>query len=153
MDDRPLELGLDTFGDISRGSDGSLQSDAQTIRNVVEQAVLQIDRQIEQKEPGHYFDPHRRRQKMEQPPVINLSNQGESDGPCRGENPGQQRIQQDHSDVARPPSPARNRPVPSRRPSFPESHQCEDGQEDSKPNHWLPGDELLGHSKNRGDRR
>ncbi|MBB3158112.1 putative LLM family oxidoreductase [Microbacterium proteolyticum] len=40
MDDRPLELGLDTFGDISRGSDGSLQSDAQTIRNVVEQAVL-----------------------------------------------------------------------------------------------------------------
>ncbi|WP_285137493.1 LLM class flavin-dependent oxidoreductase [Microbacterium sp. lyk4-40-TSB-66] len=40
MDERPLELGLDTFGDISRGSDGSLQSDAQTIRNVVEQAVL-----------------------------------------------------------------------------------------------------------------
>ncbi|MDQ1136689.1 putative LLM family oxidoreductase [Microbacterium sp. SORGH_AS 1204] len=40
MGDRPLELGLDTFGDISRGPDGSLQSDAQTIRNVVEQAVL-----------------------------------------------------------------------------------------------------------------
>lgn len=40
MDDRPLELGLDTFGDISRGADGSLESDAQTIRNVVEQAVL-----------------------------------------------------------------------------------------------------------------
>ncbi|WZH36541.1 MAG: LLM class flavin-dependent oxidoreductase [Microbacterium enclense] len=40
MDATPVELGLDTFGDISRGSDGSLQSDAQTIRNVVEQAVL-----------------------------------------------------------------------------------------------------------------
>ena len=40
MDDRPLELGLDTFGDISRGPDGSLLSDAQTIRNVVDQAVL-----------------------------------------------------------------------------------------------------------------
>lgn len=35
-----LELGLDTFGDISRGSDGSLVSDAQTIRDVVDQAVL-----------------------------------------------------------------------------------------------------------------
>jgi len=40
MDARPLELGLDTFGDISRGPDGSLLSDAQTIRNVVDQAVL-----------------------------------------------------------------------------------------------------------------
>jgi len=40
MDDRPVELGLDTFGDISRGPDGGLQSDAQTIRNVVDQAVL-----------------------------------------------------------------------------------------------------------------
>ncbi len=35
-----VQLGLDTFGDISRGDDGALQSDAQTIRNVVEQAVL-----------------------------------------------------------------------------------------------------------------
>ncbi|MFJ6652271.1 LLM class flavin-dependent oxidoreductase [Microbacterium sp. NPDC091313] len=35
-----LELGLDTFGDISRGEDGRLGSDAQTIRNVVDQAVL-----------------------------------------------------------------------------------------------------------------
>ncbi|MFG6401360.1 LLM class flavin-dependent oxidoreductase [Microbacterium sp. P04] len=35
-----LELGLDTFGDISRGTDGALLSDAQTIRNVVDQAVL-----------------------------------------------------------------------------------------------------------------
>ncbi len=38
--DQPLELGLDTFGDISRGEDGALQSDAQTIRDVVAQAVL-----------------------------------------------------------------------------------------------------------------
>ncbi|WP_295838936.1 LLM class flavin-dependent oxidoreductase [uncultured Microbacterium sp.] len=40
MDVRSLELGLDTFGDISRAPDGSLLSDAQTIRNVVDQAVL-----------------------------------------------------------------------------------------------------------------
>ncbi len=40
MVDRPVELGLDTFGDISRGADGRLLSDAQTIRNVVDQAVL-----------------------------------------------------------------------------------------------------------------
>ena len=35
-----LELGLDTFGDISRGPDGNPVSDAQTIRDVVDQAVL-----------------------------------------------------------------------------------------------------------------
>lgn len=40
MDATPVELGIDTFGDISRGRDGALLSDAQTIRNVVEQATL-----------------------------------------------------------------------------------------------------------------
>ncbi|GAB3631514.1 LLM class flavin-dependent oxidoreductase [Microbacterium shaanxiense] len=35
-----LEFGLDTFGDITRDSDGRLLSGAHTIRNVVEQAVL-----------------------------------------------------------------------------------------------------------------
>jgi probable LLM family oxidoreductase len=35
-----VELGLDTFGDVTRDAEGELLSDAQTIRNVVEQAVL-----------------------------------------------------------------------------------------------------------------
>ncbi len=35
-----IELGLDTFGDVTRDESGQLLSDAQTIRNVVEQAVL-----------------------------------------------------------------------------------------------------------------
>lgn len=35
-----LELGLDTFGDVTRNADGELLSDAQTIRDVVDQAVL-----------------------------------------------------------------------------------------------------------------
>ena len=35
-----VELGLDTFGDVTRGADGELLSDAQTIRDVVDQAVL-----------------------------------------------------------------------------------------------------------------
>lgn len=35
-----LEFGLDTFGDITRGSDGTLLTGAQTIRNIVEQAEL-----------------------------------------------------------------------------------------------------------------
>ncbi|MEW1973679.1 LLM class flavin-dependent oxidoreductase [Microbacterium profundi] len=35
-----LEFGLDTFGDITRGSDGDLLTGAQTIRNIVEQAEL-----------------------------------------------------------------------------------------------------------------
>jgi probable LLM family oxidoreductase len=35
-----LELGLDTFGDVTRDESGDLLSDAATIRNVVDQAVL-----------------------------------------------------------------------------------------------------------------
>ncbi|WP_188754617.1 LLM class flavin-dependent oxidoreductase [Microbacterium album] len=35
-----IELGLDTFGDVTRGPDGTPLSDAATIRNVVEQATL-----------------------------------------------------------------------------------------------------------------
>lgn len=35
-----IELGLDTFGDVTRGPDGSRVSDATAIRNIVEQAKL-----------------------------------------------------------------------------------------------------------------
>lgn len=35
-----LQLGLDTFGDVTRDESGALLSDAETIRNVVDQAVL-----------------------------------------------------------------------------------------------------------------
>jgi probable LLM family oxidoreductase len=35
-----LELGLDTFGDVTRGSDGQLLPHAQVIRNVIDEAVL-----------------------------------------------------------------------------------------------------------------
>ena len=35
-----LELGIDTFGDVTLGPDGTLLSQAQVIRNVVEQGVL-----------------------------------------------------------------------------------------------------------------
>ena len=36
----PLELGLDTFGDVTAASDASLLPHAQVIRNVIEEAVL-----------------------------------------------------------------------------------------------------------------
>jgi probable LLM family oxidoreductase len=35
-----IELGLDTFGDITRGSDGNLMPHAQVLRDVVDEAVL-----------------------------------------------------------------------------------------------------------------
>ncbi|MET0734937.1 MAG: LLM class flavin-dependent oxidoreductase [Microbacterium sp.] len=35
-----VELGLDTFGDVTRDPSGELLSDAETIRNIVDQAVL-----------------------------------------------------------------------------------------------------------------
>jgi probable LLM family oxidoreductase len=36
----PLELGLDTFGDVTHGADGKLQHQARVLRDVVEEAVL-----------------------------------------------------------------------------------------------------------------
>ncbi len=38
--DQDLELGLDTFGDVTAGADGALLSHAQVIRDVVEEGVL-----------------------------------------------------------------------------------------------------------------
>ena len=35
-----IELGLDTFGDVTVGADGTPLTQAQTLRNVVEQGVL-----------------------------------------------------------------------------------------------------------------
>jgi probable LLM family oxidoreductase len=35
-----IELGLDTFGDVTRGADGQMLSHAQVIRNVIDEAVL-----------------------------------------------------------------------------------------------------------------
>ena len=37
---QPLELGLDTFGDVTAGPDGGLLPHAQVIRNVIEEATL-----------------------------------------------------------------------------------------------------------------
>jgi probable LLM family oxidoreductase len=39
----PLELGLDTFGDVTMGADGRLLSHAQVIRDVIDEAVLADD--------------------------------------------------------------------------------------------------------------
>ena len=36
----PLEFGLDTFGDVTRGADGALLPHAQVIRNVIEEGAL-----------------------------------------------------------------------------------------------------------------
>src|SRR5271156_6085222 len=37
---KPLELGLDTFGDVTRDADGAELPQAQVLRNLVEQAIL-----------------------------------------------------------------------------------------------------------------
>jgi hypothetical protein len=37
---RPMEFGLDTFGDITAGPDGRLLPHGQVIRDVIEEAVL-----------------------------------------------------------------------------------------------------------------
>ena len=39
----PIELGLDTFGDVTHGADGKLQHQARVLRDVVDEAVLADD--------------------------------------------------------------------------------------------------------------
>jgi probable LLM family oxidoreductase len=43
----PLEFGLDTFGDVTRGADSALLSHAHVIRNVIDEAVLADELGIE----------------------------------------------------------------------------------------------------------
>src|ERR1700730_15756715 len=45
--DRELELGLDTFGDVTSAADGTPLSHAQVIRNVIDEAVMADSRDID----------------------------------------------------------------------------------------------------------
>jgi probable LLM family oxidoreductase len=53
----PLEFGLDTFGDITAGPDGSPLSHAQVIRDVIEEAVLADELGIEAFGVGEHHRP------------------------------------------------------------------------------------------------
>ncbi len=62
-----LELGLDTFGDVTRDAAGALLSDAQTIRNVVDQAVRADEVGL------HFFgvgEHHRREFAVSSPEIV-----------------------------------------------------------------------------------
>lgn len=62
-----LELGLDTFGDVTSDADGELLSDAQTIRNVVDQAVRADEVGL------HFFgvgEHHRREFAVSSPEIV-----------------------------------------------------------------------------------
>lgn len=67
MSTTPLELGLDTFGDVTRDAAGELLTDAQTIRNVVEQAVRADEVGL------HFFgvgEHHRREFAVSSPEIV-----------------------------------------------------------------------------------
>lgn len=62
-----VQFGLDTFGDVTIDADGSLLSDAQTIRNVVDQAVLADEVGL------HFFgvgEHHRREFAVSSPEIV-----------------------------------------------------------------------------------
>ncbi|MDD7929618.1 LLM class flavin-dependent oxidoreductase [Microbacterium thalli] len=62
-----VQFGLDTFGDVTSDADGSLLSDAQTIRNVVDQAVLADEVGL------HFFgvgEHHRREFAVSSPEIV-----------------------------------------------------------------------------------
>ncbi|MDL5350163.1 LLM class flavin-dependent oxidoreductase [Microbacterium sp. zg-YB36] len=62
-----LQLGLDTFGDITRGSDGELLSAAQTIRHIVDQAVLADELGLAAFNVGEH---HRREFAVSSPEIV-----------------------------------------------------------------------------------
>lgn len=67
MTANPVQFGLDTFGDVTSDADGSLLSDAQTIRNVVDQAVLADEVGL------HFFgvgEHHRREFAVSSPEIV-----------------------------------------------------------------------------------
>ena len=70
--------------------------------HVMKQAVLEIDRQVKQQERDRTFRPHRNRQTLKNPPMVGLSNKGETDCPGWSENSGYRRIQECHADVRWP---------------------------------------------------
>lgn len=62
-----VQFGLDTFGDVTRGPDGDLLSDAQTIRNVVDEAVRADEVGL------HFFgvgEHHRREFAVSSPEIV-----------------------------------------------------------------------------------
>lgn len=67
MTDTALQLGLDTFGDITRGPDGELLSAAQTIRHLVDQAVLADELGLAAFNVGEH---HRREFAVSSPEVV-----------------------------------------------------------------------------------
>ncbi|MCR2785720.1 MULTISPECIES: LLM class flavin-dependent oxidoreductase [unclassified Microbacterium] len=67
MPDTALQLGLDTFGDITRGSDGELLSAAQTIRHIVDQAVLADELGLAAFNVGEH---HRREFAVSSPEIV-----------------------------------------------------------------------------------
>ncbi|HEY7499173.1 MAG TPA: LLM class flavin-dependent oxidoreductase [Vicinamibacterales bacterium] len=66
MADR-FELGLDTFGDVTVGPDGALQSQAQALRDVVEEAILADDLDLDAFGVGEH---HRRDFAISAPEVV-----------------------------------------------------------------------------------
>jgi len=62
-----LRLGLGTFGDVTRGPDGELLSDAQTIRHVVEQGVLADELGLDAFIVGEH---HRREFAVSSPEIV-----------------------------------------------------------------------------------
>lgn len=67
MNTTSVQFGLDTFGDVTQDADGSLLSDAQTIRNVVAQAVRADEVGL------HFFgvgEHHRREFAVSSPEIV-----------------------------------------------------------------------------------
>src|SRR6185503_13043761 len=78
----------------------------------MEQAVLKINGEIEDKHGRHYFDRSGPVQVMEQSPFPSLRQDCKSDGTRWQNDPNQKRIQHRNSEVARPARPACNGPWP-----------------------------------------
>ena len=82
-------------------------------RDVVKEAVLQVNRQVEQEQREQQLEPHGQGEHVEESPASFLGKQGEAYGSSRGDDAAQHGVEHRHANVAWPAPCPGNRPFPS----------------------------------------
>src|SRR5881409_2263290 len=102
--------------------------------NGMKNAVLEVNRQVEQKQSEQPFQPRRPGQKVKETPAPRVREQSKAHSSCRSDNTRQHGINHNHSQIVGPPPPARNRPAPAAGNSLPGTHQREDAEKATQSN-------------------
>lgn len=100
----------------------------------MENPVLEINGEIEDEKRDNEFNPRWPGELMKQSPLARFSKQRKANRAGRRGNARNKGIEENHSEISRPASPAGNRPVPSGAGSFPGRHQEQDAEKTAEAN-------------------